>query len=126
MGINVTKLKDAVEFRINLTGCSNQDTVLKLDTTKYPEYSVFFDLEMFKKECHNMFEKYLFMPTNNAVEQTMQEEIESKFYDYIYWASVERKEYNLSLTYEGYMAYRHNNEIEEALNTLDGTINTVL
>ena len=56
----------------------------------------------------------------------MKNEIESRFYDYIYWASVERKEYNLSLTYEGYMAYRHNNEIEEALNTLDGTINTVL
>lgn len=36
------------------------------------------------------------------------------------------KKYNLSLTYEGYMAYRHNNEIEEALNSLDGTINTVL
>ena len=126
MGINVTKLKDAVEFRINLTGCSNQDTVLKLDTTKYPEYSVLFGLEMFKKECHNMFEKYLFMPANNAVEQTMKEEIESRFYDYIYWANVERKEYNLSLTYEGYMAYKHNNEIEEALNSLDGTINTVL
>jgi hypothetical protein len=66
------------------------------------------------------------MPANNAVEQTMKEEIESKFYDYIYWADVERKEYNLSLTYEGYMAYKHNNEIEDALNILDGTINTVL
>ena len=81
---------------------------------------------MFKKECHNMFEKYLFMPANNAVEQDMKNEIEGKFYDYVYWANVERKEYNLSLTYEGYMAYRHNNEIEEALNTLNKTINTVL
>ena len=126
MDINVTKLKDAVEFRINLTGCSNQDTVFKLDTTKYPEYAVLFGLEMFKKECHDMFEKYLFMPANNATEQDMKNEIEGRFYDYIYWANVERKEYNLSLTYEGYMAYRHNNEIEEALNTLDGTINTVL
>lgn len=126
MGINVTKLKDAVEFRINLTGCSNQDTVFKLDTTKYPDYAVLFGLEMFKKECHDMFDKYLFMPANNMVEQDMKNEIEARFYDYIYWANVERKEYNLSLTYEGYMAYRHNNEIEEALNTLDGTINTVL
>ena len=126
MGINVTKLKDAVEFRIDLTGCATQATVFKLDTTKYPEYAVLFGLEMFKKECHDMFEKYLFMPANNATEQYMKEEIESKFYEYIYWANVERKEYNLSLTYEGYMAYRHNNEIEEALNTLDGTINTVL
>ena len=126
MGINVTKLKDAVEFRINLTECSNQDTVFKLDTTKYPEYAVLFGLEMFKKECHDMFEKYLFMPANNATEQDMIAEIEGRFYDYIYWASVERKEYNLSLTYEGYMAYKHNNEIEDALNTLDGTINTVL
>lgn len=73
-----------------------------------------------------MFEKYLFMPANNATEQDMKNEIESRFYEYIYWANVERKEYNLSLTYEGYMAYRHNNEIEEALNSLDGTINTVL
>ena len=126
MGINVTKLKDAVEFTIDLTGCSNQATVFKLDTTKYPEYAVLFGLEMFKKECHDLFEKYLFGPANNATEQDVKNEIESKFYDYIYWASVERKEYNLSLTYEGYMAYRHNNEIEEALNTLDGTINTVL
>lgn len=126
MGINVTKLKDAIEFRINLTECALQDTVFKLDTTKYPEYAVLFGLEMFKKECHDMFEKYLFMPANNATEQVMREEIESRFYDYIYWANVERKEYNLSLTYEGYMAYKHNNEIEDALNTLDGTINTVL
>lgn len=126
MGINVTKLKDAVEFTIDLTECSNQATVFKLDTTKYPEYAVLFGLEMFKKECHDMFEKYLFMPANNAVEQDMKNEIEARFYDYIYWANVERKEYNLSLTYEGYMAYRYNNEIEEALNTLDGTINTVL
>lgn len=126
MGINVTKLKDAVEFTIDLTGCSNQATVFKLDTTKYPEYAVLFGLEMFKKECHDMFEKYLFMPANIATEQDMKNEIESRFYDYIYWANVERKEYNLSLTYEGYMAYRHNNEIEDALNTLDGTINTVL
>ena len=126
MDINVTKLKDAVEFRIDLTGYATQATVFKLDTTKYPEYAVLFGLEMFKKECHDMFEKYLFMPANNATEQDMKEEIESKFYEYIYWANVERKEYNLSLTYEGYMAYRHNNEIEEALNTLDGTINTVL
>lgn len=126
MDINVTKLKDAVEFRINLTGCSNQDIVFKLDTTKYSEYAVLFGLEMFKKECHNMFEKYLFMPANNATEQDMKDEIEGRFYDYIYWADIERKEYNLSLTYEGYMAYKHNNEIEDALNTLDGTINTVL
>lgn len=126
MDINVTKLKDAVEFRINLTGCSNQDIVFKLDTTKYSEYAVLFGLEMFKKECHNMFEKYLFMPANNATEQDMKDEIEGRFYDYIYWAVIERKEYNLSLTYEGYMAYKHNNEIEDALNTLDGTINTVL
>ena len=126
MDINVTKLKDAVEFRINLTGCSNQDIVFKLDTTKYSEYTVLFGLEMFKKECHNMFEKYLFMPANNATEQDMKDEIEGRFYDYIYWADIERKEYNLSLTYEGYMAYKHNNEIEDALNTLDGTINTVL
>ena len=49
MGINVTKLKDAVEFRIDLTECANQATVFKLDTTKYPEYSVLFGLEMFKK-----------------------------------------------------------------------------
>ena len=126
MDINVTKLKDAVEFRINLTGCLNQDTVFKFDTTKYPEYAVLFGLEMFKKECHNMFEKYLFMPANNATEQDMKDEIEGRFYDYIHWANVERKEYNLSLTYEGYMAYKHNNEIEDALNTLDGTINTVL
>ena len=126
MGINVTKLKDAVEFRISLTECSKEATVFKLDTTKYPEYAVLFGLEMFKKECHDMLEKYLFMPANNATEQDMKNEIEGRFYDYIYWANVERKEYNLSLTYEGYMAYRHNNEIEEALNTLDGTINTVL
>lgn len=126
MDINVTKLKDAVEFRINLTGCSNQDIVFKLDTTKYSEYAVLFGLEMFKKECHNMFEKYLFMPANNATEQDMKDEIEGRFYDYIYWADIERKEYNLSLTHEGYMAYKHNNEIEDALNTLDGTINTVL
>ena len=126
MGINVTKLKDAVEFRINLTECAIQDTVLKLDTTKYPEYAVLFGLEMFKKECHDMFEKYMFMPANNATEQVMKEEIEGRFYEYIYWANVERKKYNLSLTYKGYMAYRHNNEIEEALNSLDGTINTVL
>ena len=126
MGINVTKLKDAVEFRINLTECAIQDTVLKLDTTKYPEYAVLFGLEMFKKECHDMFEKYMFMPANNATEQVMKGEIEGRFYEYIYWANVERKKYNLSLTYEGYMAYRHNNEIEEALNSLDGTINTVL
>ena len=126
MGINVTKLKDAVEFTIDLTGCSNQATVFKLDTTKYPEYAVLFGLEMFKKECHDLFEKYLFRPANNATEQDVKNEIESRFYDYIYWANVERKEYNLSLTYEGYMAYRHNNEIVEALNTLDGTINTVL
>ena len=126
MGINVTKLKDAVEFRINLTECAIKDTVLKLDTTKYPEYAVLFGLEMFKKECHDMFEKYMFMPANNATEQVMKEEIEGRFYEYIYWANVERKKYNLSLTYEGYMAYRHNNEIEEALNSLDGTINTVL
>lgn len=125
MGINVTKLKDAVEFRINLTGCSNQDTVFKLDTTKYPEYSVLFGLEIFKKECHNMFEKYLFMPANSATEQDMKDEIEARFYDYIY-RKIEQKEYNLCLTYEGYMAYRHNNEIVEALNTLDETINTVL
>ena len=126
MGINVTKLKDAVEFRIDLTGCSNQAIIFKLDTTKYPEYSVLFGLEIFKKECHNMFEKYLFMPANSATEQDIKDEIEARFYDYIYWANVERKEYNLSLTYEGYVTYRHNNEIEEALNTLDGTINTVL
>ena len=81
---------------------------------------------MFRKECHDMFEKYLFMPASNATEQDMKDEIEGRFHDYIYWANVERKEYNLSLTYEGYMAYRHNNEIEEALNTLDGSINTVL
>lgn len=81
---------------------------------------------MFRKVCHDMFEKYLFMPASNATEQVMKEEIESRFYDYIYLANVERKEYNLSLTYEGYMAYRHNNEIEEALNALDGSINTVL
>lgn len=81
MGINVIKLKDAVEFRINLTGCSNQDTVFKLDTTKYPEYAVLFGLEMFKKECHDMFEKYLFMPASNATEQDMKNEIESRFYD---------------------------------------------
>lgn len=126
MGINVIKLKDAVEFRINLTGCSNQDTVFKMDTSRYSEYAVLFGLEMFKKECHDMFEKYLFMPANNATEQDMKDEIEGRFYDYIYWADVERKEYNLSLTYEGYMAYKHNNEIEDALNILDGTINTVL
>ena len=126
MGINVTKLNDAVEFRINLTGCSNCDTVFKIDTSRYPNYAVLFGLEMFKKECHDMFEKYLFMPANNATEQDMKDEIEGRFYDYIYWADIERKEYNLSLTYEGYMAYKHNNEIEEALNTLDGAINTVL
>lgn len=91
MGINVTKLKDAVEFRINLTECAIKDTVLKLDTTKYPEYAVLFGLEMFKKECHDMFEKYMFMPANNATEQVMKEEIEGRFYEYIYWANVERK-----------------------------------
>ena len=122
MDINVTKLDDRIELKLKLIDCALNSS-FTIYTDMFSESAATFAVEMLKTEYKDILEKYLFMPANNTIEMEMRHELECKLWEYLYWADNERQKYNLSLSAEGYFSYKHNKEIEESLNVLDGDMN---
>ena len=123
MDINVTKLDDRIELKLNLTGCAINVPVYTIYTDRFSEPAAIFAVEMLKTEYKDILEKYLFMPANNTTELEIRHELECKLYDYLYYADNECQKYNLSLSADGYLSYKHNKEIEDAIDSLDGVMN---